>query len=250
MATRQQIVRSKLGTRAQPEQSRAAILDAAMAEFSREGLAGARTDTIARAASVNKALLYYYFRDKESLYAAVLDRVFTGLAARIHGALERPLPPRERLLAYVAAHFDYIAETPEYPRLVSREMMRARFGEKGVTGPAHRNVKRLVTTYFQPVFRRVSGLIQEGIESGDFRPVDPMHFVLTIVATIVFYFTATPVLQAVTGIDPLSAERIAERRAAVLDFVSAALFHPPVHPPSPKPGEDAARGARKKRSRP
>src|ERR1051326_1414288 len=106
-------------------------------------------------------------------------------------------------------------------------MMRARFGEKGVTGPAHRNVKRLVTTYFQPVFRRVSGLIQEGIESGDFRPVDPTHFMLTIVATIVFYFTAPAVLPAVTGIDPLSPQRMPDRRAAVLDFVSAALFNPP-----------------------
>jgi TetR/AcrR family transcriptional regulator len=231
--------RAKLGTRGQPEQTQAAILDAATAEFSREGLAGARTDTIARAARVNKALLYYYFHDKESLYAAVLDRVFTGLAARINAALERPLPPRERLLAYVAAHFDYIAETPEYPRLVSREMMRARFGEKGATGPAHRNVKRLVSTYFQPVFRRVSGLIQEGIESGDFRPVDPTHFMLTIVATIVFYFIATPVLQAVTEIDPLSPQRMAERRAAVLDFISAALFQP-----------SSGRNAGKKRSRP
>jgi TetR/AcrR family transcriptional regulator len=242
--------RIKLGTRGQPEQTRAAILDAATSEFSREGLAGARTDTIARAAGVNKALLYYYFRDKESLYAAVLDRVFTGLAARIDEALARPLPPRERLLAYVAAHFDYIAETPEYPRLVSREMMRARFGEKGVSGPAHRNVKRLVSTYFQPVFRRVSGLIREGIESGDFRLVDPMHFMLTIVATIVFYFIATPVLQAVAEIDPLSPKRMAERRAAVLDFISAALFTPSAaaHPPKPKERLDGA--PKNKRSRP
>src|ERR1041385_1677026 len=109
---------NKLGTRGQPEQTQAAILDAATAEFSREGLAGARTDTIARAAAVNKALLDYHFHDKESLSAAVLDRVFTGLAARINEALDRPLAPRERLLAYAAAHFDYIAHTPEYPRLV------------------------------------------------------------------------------------------------------------------------------------
>src|ERR1051326_3783045 len=143
-------------------------------------------------------------------------------------------------------------------------MMRARFGEKGVTGPAHRNLKRLVTTYFQPVFRRVSGVIQEGIESGDFRPVDPMHFMLTIVATIVFYFTATPVLQAVTGFDPLTPQHMAERRAAVLDFISAALFRQlkqgrvvgeafensrTQSPPSPKTGEDGAPAPRKKRSR-
>lgn len=237
----QQRSRAKLGTRAQPEQTQAAILDAATHEFSREGLAGARTDAIARAAGVNKALLYYYFHDKESLYAAVLDRVFTGLAARINEALDRPLPPRERLLAYAAAHFDYIAETPEYPRLVSRELMRARFGEKRDTGAAQKNVRRLVANYFQPVFRRVSAVLEEGIDNGDFRPVNPMHFMLTIVATIVFYFTATPVLRAVTGIDPLTPQRMAERRAAVLDFISAALFNPSLQ---------MAKNPRTKRSRP
>ena len=68
----------RLGSRGRPEESRAAILQAAVREFSREGVAGARTDAIARAAGVNKALLYYYFKDKETLYAAVLDQVFGG----------------------------------------------------------------------------------------------------------------------------------------------------------------------------
>ncbi len=62
------------------EHSREAILKAAVREFAQEGVAGARTDEIAHAAGVNKALLYYYFKDKETLYGAVLDFTFTGLA--------------------------------------------------------------------------------------------------------------------------------------------------------------------------
>ncbi len=81
-----------MGSRGRPEESRAAILDAAVREFSREGVAGARTDAIARAARVNKALLYYYFKDKEALYNAVLDQVFGGLLAAIEEVLSRDLP--------------------------------------------------------------------------------------------------------------------------------------------------------------
>src|SRR5271169_1063615 len=103
------ISRSRLGSRGRPEQSRAAILQAAIREFAREGVAGARTDAIARAAKVNKALLYYYFKDKDALYGAVLDRVFSGLIACVGEVLSRDLPPREKLLAYAGAHFDYIA---------------------------------------------------------------------------------------------------------------------------------------------
>src|SRR2546425_12748921 len=110
-------VASRLGTRGRPEESRAAILQAAVREFAQEGVAGARTDAIARAAGVNKALLYYYFKDKETLYGAVLDQVFGGLKESIGAALSSDLPPREKLLAYVGAHFDYIASHPLYPRI-------------------------------------------------------------------------------------------------------------------------------------
>src|SRR5260370_10268904 len=112
------------GSRGEPEKTRAAILKAALEEFSREGVAGARTDEIARRAGVNKALLYYYFKGKDGLYAAALEEVFSGLSARIMAVLERAdLPPRQRLLKYVEAHFDYIASAPFYPRLAQREFI-------------------------------------------------------------------------------------------------------------------------------
>jgi AcrR family transcriptional regulator len=104
----------RLGTRGQPEESRAAILKAAVAEFAEHGIAGARTDAIARAAQVNKALLYYYFEDKDALYEAVLDHVFSGLRARVMPVLESRLPPRQKMLEYLGAYFDYIAANPRH----------------------------------------------------------------------------------------------------------------------------------------
>src|ERR1700757_4793276 len=53
--------------------ARERILDAALSEFAAHGLAGARTERIAGAAGVNKALLYYYFESKEKLYLAALE---------------------------------------------------------------------------------------------------------------------------------------------------------------------------------
>jgi TetR/AcrR family transcriptional regulator len=89
----------KAGSRREPEKTRAAILKAALEEFSHEGVAGARTDEIARRAGVNKALIYYYFKDKEGLYAAALEQVFSGLHQKVASVLERTeLPPRERLV--------------------------------------------------------------------------------------------------------------------------------------------------------
>jgi TetR/AcrR family transcriptional regulator len=210
----------RLGSRGRPEESRAAILQAAVREFSREGVAGARTDAIARAAGVNKALLYYYFKDKETLYAAVLDQVFEGLSQSIQKALSSDLPPREKLLAYVGAHFDYIASHPLYPRITQGEMMRAARG-------ATPQLKRIAKQYFVPLFRKVAAVIEEGRATGDFRPVDPLHFVPSMIAIIVFHFTNAPVLRMVGCVDPYASELVAARRAAVMDFISAALFRQP-----------------------
>jgi TetR/AcrR family transcriptional regulator len=208
--------KSKLGSRGKPETTRSAILQAAVQEFAQEGMAGARTDAIAAAAGVNKALLYYYFHDKEALYGAALDYVFGQLRERMMGVLDQDLPPGDKIRAYVAAHFDFIAGHPKYRSLVQREMMRAGHGSP--------HLERIGKRYFQPLFLRLSEVIRAGIASGDFRPVDPMHFIPSMIALVVFYFTSAPVMKAVAGFDPLSPERVAERRAAVLDFVSAALF--------------------------
>ncbi len=208
-----------MGSRGQPEESRAAILKAAAREFSENGIAGARTDAIAREARVNKALLYYYFQDKETLYGAVLSDAFAGLKTSMFRVLDSELAPREKLLAYVGAYFDFVAANQVYPKLMQREMMRAREGRS-------EHIDDLVKNYFQPVFGRLSELIRTGIAAGEFRPVDPAHFIPSMISMIVFYFSSAPVMRKIMGFNPLAPQRIAERRAAVLDFVSAALFQP------------------------
>jgi TetR/AcrR family transcriptional regulator len=208
---------ARMGSRGQPKESRAAILRAAAQEFAEHGIAGARTDAIARAARVNKALLYYYFKDKETLYGAVLDNAFSGMKTNIFQVLDSDLPPREKIMAYVGAYFDFIASNQIYPKLMQREMMRAREGNSV-------HINRLVKTYFQPIYRRVGELLHKGIAEGEFRKVDPVHFIPSMVAMIVFYFSSAPVMQRIVRFNPLTPERIAERRVAVLDFISAALF--------------------------
>jgi TetR/AcrR family transcriptional regulator len=186
-------------------------------------VAGARTDAIAKAAGVNKALLYYYYQDKEALYGAVLDYVFGGLVERLTAVLDQEMPAREKILAYAAAHFDYIAGlSPIFPRVVLGEMMR---GGRRVSP----HMERVVTQYFRPLQARLIPLFQRGIEKHEIRAVDPMNFMLSVVAMNVFYFASAEFQRTLSGgVDPLSPERIAARRAAVLDIINAALVCPPL----------------------
>src|ERR1700683_5164798 len=67
--------------------------------FAEEGLAGARMDEIARAARVNKALLYYYFTSKEELYRFVLETLLSQLRERVGVPGAGALSPGKRLAA-------------------------------------------------------------------------------------------------------------------------------------------------------
>jgi len=207
----------RMGSRGQPEESRAAILRAAVAEFAEYGVDGARTDRIARAAGVNKALLYYYFKDKDALYEAVLDHVFGGLRERVTPVLESRLPPRQKLLEYVGCYFDYIAANPKFPRVVQSEWMRV-----GAHGSPQ--MLRIAREYFAPIYRLVADLLRQGTETGEFRPLNPLDFIPSMVGIVIFYFSTVPAMKTLLKVDPLSKERIAERRKFVLEFISKAVF--------------------------
>jgi len=215
MRTPTKLVRS--GTRGEPEKTRAAILKAALHEFASEGVAGARTDEIARTAGVNKALLYYYFRDKESLYGAVIDDVFQNMRTRLLSVLNSELSPRDKLVAFVGTHFDYIASAPEYPRLVQQEMMRS-----GRQKSPH--LKRIAQMYFQPIYSRILEVLQEGIDAAEFRAVDPRRFAMAMGAVVVHYFNSLPIAQLLGNKDPLAPDAVAAQRASVVDFITHALF--------------------------
>ena len=210
--------RLRRGSRGQPEASRQAILRAALVEFGQEGLAGARMDAIAEAAAVNKALLYYYFKDKEALYGEILDRFFQKLSERIMTVCRRPGSAGQRFLSYARTHFDSVAESPHYAHIFMSELMSA-----GRGGSPH--LDRIFVQYMKPIGGCVVGLMQEGIGSGEFRAVDPNQFLPSAIGAIVHYFLTAPLRQKFTPTQRMPREQaIQERRAAVLDFIGAALF--------------------------
>ncbi len=159
---------------------RGAILDAAVREFAARGFEGARVDSIARAAGVNKAMLYYYHRSKEGLYEDVLLRNFVRVQEALDAALQRPGSPKERLRASVAALMQILEELPEHPSIMLREVAS---GAPNLPPP--------VLEHMAGLFLRIRGLLREGQDSGAFRPIHPLVAHLQIVGSIIFLQAST-----------------------------------------------------------
>jgi AcrR family transcriptional regulator len=108
------------------EATRERILEAALAEFSAYGIAGARVDRIAQAARCNKNLIYIYFTDKETLFTTVLNKHLS----RVHE--EYPFAPDD-LSGYAAKIFDFAMANPDLMRLMAWSAL-----EQEAKGPAER----------------------------------------------------------------------------------------------------------------
>jgi AcrR family transcriptional regulator len=98
--------------RRDPAATKRRIFDAATAEFASRGVAGARIDRIAAAASANKQLIYAYFGSKQELFDAVVSEHVTRFLAEV------PLDAT-RLPEFGVAAYDFFLAHPEIVRLGS-----------------------------------------------------------------------------------------------------------------------------------
>ncbi len=198
-------------------ETKARILDAALSEFAANGLAGARTEQIATAAGVNKALLYYYFESKEKLYAATLEMVSARVRDRSMAVFLRDASPGERLLRAALDHFDRILTQREFQSLMQHEMIRLRQGEEGL-------LPILVKRVFGPLQTMYQSMVREGIASSEVIDADWMQIELAALGANVFYFLSAPVWRLVEPIEPFDPEVLRARRVALVEFLGQAIF--------------------------
>ena len=131
------------------------IVAAARVEFATRGFEGARVDRIARAARVNKQLVFYYFHSKRALFQVVLQQAVAELEGALADLPDRGGRPLDRLRASLLAQFDLLASRPQLVALLSKS-------DRADAAP------------FAPAVRRLVVLLAEGQGTGRVRDdVDP-----------------------------------------------------------------------------
>ncbi len=168
------------------------ILAAAREEFIDRGLRGARMQSIADRAGVNKALVHYYFRSKEKLYDAVLQDMMRTIVGALQGALPADAAEtdlRTLLRKIVTAYITTFQRNPNFPRFIIREL-----ADGGTRLPALIDAG-IMTAGVYP--RRIYGLLVAGMERGTIRTIKPVHFLLNLLGMCVFTFIARPILTLV-----------------------------------------------------
>ncbi|MFE9953440.1 TetR family transcriptional regulator [Streptomyces sp. NPDC005531] len=179
--------------------TRERILTAAMEEFARHGITGARVDRIAKLARTSKERVYAYFRSKDALYADVAAREHVVIAEATQ------LDPSD-LPGYAGRLFDYFVARPDHHRLITW----GRLELPGTTAVADDHAQALIA-------RKIDQLRQVQ-QAGQLDPAWDPADVLALVNQIATTWAAQPEhseAAAAHAVDPTTAAR----RAAVVTAV-------------------------------
>lgn len=173
------------------EATRARILHAAVQEFARYGLAGARGERIAQRARSSERMLYYYFGTKEGLYREALESVYVALRQAERSLDLDGLAPDAALAAFCRFVWRYYLEHPEFIGLVNAEnLQRAR--------QLHRSAR--LAELVSPVVDLLRALLERGERSGAFRTgIDAAELYVAIAGLGYFYLSNSFTLSAVLG---------------------------------------------------
>ena len=158
---------TKAPTRIQ-QRNRSAILDAALEAFSKHGFKGATLDQIAEAAGLSKPNLLYYFRSKEAIHTALLERLLENWLDPLI-ALDGEGDPVPELMAYAQRKLIMSRDYPRESRLFANEILQGAPRIKDILGG---ELKTLVD--------EKAAIISGWSDAGKIAKVDPYHLIFSI----------------------------------------------------------------------
>ena len=165
----------------------ARILDAALEVFSTYGYRGATVDQIAEGAGMTKPNLLYYFRRKQDIYLAVLNRTLEMWLQPLEH-LDAEGDPAAEITAYIDRKLELSRDNPEASRLFAMEIMQG--------APILGSV---LTGRLRKLVDEKAAVLKTWIDAGRLAPVDPYHLIFMVWATTQHYADFETQIRAVLG---------------------------------------------------
>ena len=149
------------------------ILDAAERVFSERGFDKARMDDIVEASGLSKGALYWYYKSKDAIIRALLERVFISELKEADGLVEADGSATDRIRLFVGFA---VREYKRFEKLLplAYEFIALAYRRKPV--------RETVVGYFKGYVEMLATIIQQGVDAGEFRPCDPHAVAKALIA--------------------------------------------------------------------
>ena len=193
--------------------TKARLLKSGLIELGNNGFSGSRTEKIAKRSICNVRLLYYYYGDKEGLYLACLEKVYSEIREREHELNLKNIEPKLAISKLVNFTFDHMLNNPDFVRIVSVENT-----EGG------KYLKKLFKIHGAAIshIENVSKVLIRGSGENIFRPdIDPFQLYFSILALSYLHLSNRYTLSVTYSLDLTNEQWLAERKRHVSELILA-----------------------------
>lgn len=153
------------------EERKDQILDAASEVFAKKGVHETRMDDIVKQSGLSKGTLYWYFKSKDEIVLNIFERIFSREFKDLENLVNEDGTATERLIRF-ANHTSEDVKRMLCLMPLAYEFMGWAFRKKFV-----QNAFKLYINKFMDILVPV---IQQGIDSGEFRDIDPQSAAITL----------------------------------------------------------------------
>lgn len=193
------------------------ILDAAMKVFTRKGFAAARMEEIAREAGINRALLHYYHRDKQTMFNRIFESRFKEFFKGLFVIFESDnISLFEKIKRMVDHEISTLIKHPDLARFIITEIAQSpdlllEYGKKlGV------NPRMFIEAFEKQVAKEV--------DAGMINPIEGKQLLMNIMSLCIYPFVARPIIQTMMTLNENNFYDMAEqRKKEVSEFIINAI---------------------------
>jgi AcrR family transcriptional regulator len=182
------------------------LLDAVSRILTERNSTDVSLSDVAEESKLNSALIKYHYRNKEGLLLALVRRNAKVAMGQLAHLLSMTIPVEQKIRFHVFGIVNTYARYPYLNRLI-HELLESKDEEI---------VHDLIDFFVTPLVAAEEKLLQEGVESGAFRRVDPMHFYFSVVGACDQFFYGRQSLKYAFGVSEISPEM----RNAYAEFVA------------------------------
>ncbi len=185
------------------------VLEAAKRIFQRKGMTGARMQEIADEAGINKAMLHYYYRNKQLLFEAVFKNAFSLLAPQLNAVLNDDSSIEDKIRNFTANYITFIVKHPYLPNFIIQELNR---------NPEF--ILKIQRNNGFPDIKKFKNQVKHEIEKGILKPIKGEQLFINILALNIFPFVGAPLIKGIVNVDNKAFNVLMEeRKTEVADFI-------------------------------
>ena len=192
------------------------ILNSALKVFTRRGFAAARMEEIAKEAGINRALLHYYFRDKETMFNLIFETQFKEFFSGIGTILNTNKPLLDKIREIVSHEIDVLTRHPDLPRFIITEVALQperliQYGQKmGITP------RQILLIFNQQV--------EDEVRQGKIIQIEGRQLLMNIMSLCVYPFAAKPIIKTMMQMDENTFDHMMQKRKdGVYQFIINAI---------------------------